>query len=200
MNAGEIIRYQMGEIGVESIANSPEELDIGMNELGASCNAGTTLIAVGGPCPIVVFRRADLRLGGIIHISGENAEADGDDHEGLISCLLDTIPEFNADAQVCICFDPTPAPGVELPADMDDSDVAEQAELRVAFVEKVEQHLQSLGFHDIVRLTEGIGKEVQVNTLGGTFMFLDHANQFLDPPGEPWFSADDLAADDNGAE
>src|SRR5262249_33702789 len=105
---------------------APEELDVGMNQFAASRNSATTLVAAGGPCPIVVFRRHEHRASALIHISGENAEHDGSDHETLVPHQLAAAPELDAEPQVCTCFDPAPAPGIGLPADLDAADLEAQ--------------------------------------------------------------------------
>jgi hypothetical protein len=157
-----------------------------MNEFGASRNSATTLVAAGGPCPIVVLRRPDLAVGALVHISGENAEHDGNDHATLLAQLLDAAPELNGQTQVCICFDPKPAPGVNLPDDIGEDDIAAQVASRLAYVDKVEVHLQNLGFDGIARLTEGNGKTVHLNTADGLVIFTDQADNILAPPDDSW--------------
>jgi chemotaxis receptor (MCP) glutamine deamidase CheD len=186
MNDGAVVRYVLGAAEVANVPGAPEELDVGMNEFGASRNSGTTLVAAGGPCPIVVLRQLEQHVGALVHISGENAEQDGNDHTILFAQLLGVAPELNAQTQVCICFDPSPAAGAELPDDHDEDDITAQMEVRLAYVEKVEQHLQGLGFNAIARLTHGVGKTVHLNTADGHVMFTDEEENFLELPDDSW--------------
>lgn len=195
MNNDSVVRYALGDAAVTNVAGDPEEVAVGMNQFGAVRNSSSTLVAAGGPCPVVVLRRADERVGALVHISGENAEQDGNDHVALFARLLEAAPELDAQTQVCICFDPSPAPGLELPEGMGEADVAAQTQTRLAYVEKVEQHLQGLGFADIARLTEGVGKTAYLNAADGVVMFLDEDDNFLAPPDDSWIAP---AGDGNG--
>lgn len=186
MNDGTVLRYDFRDRGVTAIADAPEELDVGMNQFAATRNSATTLVATGGPCPIVGFRHQGHRAGALVHISGENAEQDGDDHEIFVARLLAAAPELHADAQICICFDPAPAPGIELPDDLDEQDLEAQTQLRLAYVENVAQYLEGLGFHDVARLTEGAGKKIYLNTADGLVMFMDGEDNFLKLPDNSW--------------
>ena len=186
MDDGAVLHYTLGAEQLANIAGAPEELDVDMNQVGASRNAGTTLIAKGGPCPIVVLRRADLQLGALVHISGENAEHDLDDHVALFASLLAAAPEIPCEVKCAFASTPVRPQTSNYRRTWTKTIWQRQAELRLAYVEKLEQHLQGLGFHGIVRLTEANGKSVYVNTLDGYFMFMDKDDNFLDPPGGPW--------------
>jgi len=200
MNDCETIRYTLGEAEVTNVPDAPDELDVGMSQFGASRNSGTILVAAGGPCPIVVLCRLDEHVGALVHISGENAEQNGNDHIALFAQLLTAAPEFTAQTQVCICFDPTPAPGLSHPVDFTDDDIAAQEQLRLAYVAEVEQNLQELGFNNIARLTQGTGKTVHLNTDEGLVIFTDGEGEFFDPPGDAWFPPNMVHWEPDGGE
>jgi len=182
MNAGDSLHYVLGTTGVTVPTTSEGVVVVGMNEFGLTKDSPATLMAGGDPCPVVVFHRPEERIGGLVHIDGMNAEQDGGDHEPLLTRLLEAAPELAGPTLVYICYDPHPAPGLALPVDMNEGNIVEQVDLRDAYVAKVEEYLHELGIEEVVRVTEGFGKTVYLNTAEGELQILDDEDNLIPIP------------------